>query len=138
MSLFKKLFGARSSSASAPAKPRLSQLASAGPRLRGVMFAAAAGYFGCELDGDLHANDEVWIEPSGTVRGNLRGTEFSVEGLVRGDITASGEVALKTKSRVTGNVSAGSLLLESGALFNGLLAIGGDEKSLVLNLKSKS
>jgi cytoskeletal protein CcmA (bactofilin family) len=138
MSLLKKLFKPRQKPAAPQAKARLVQLASAGPLIRGEVHAKAAGYFGCELEGDLRADEEVWVEPSGKIRGNLHGNDFSIEGDIRGDIRASGGVALKNQSQVRGDIHANSLSLETGAQFSGLLAIGGDEKSLALNLKSKS
>ena len=138
MSLLKKLFKPRKKTAAPQVKARLVQLASEGPLIRGEVHAKAAGYFGCELEGDLRADEEVWIEPSGKIRGDLHGSDFSIEGNIRGNIHASGGVALKNKSQVRGNINANSLSLETGAQFNGLLVIGGDEKSLALNLKSKS
>jgi cytoskeletal protein CcmA (bactofilin family) len=138
MSLLKKLFNPRRPAAAPQAKTRLVQLASAGSLICGEMRAKAAGYFGCELEGDLHADEEIWIEPGGKIRGDLRGSDFSIEGDIRGDIHASGAVALKTRARVRGDIHANSLSLETGAQFTGLLVIGGNEKSLALNLRSKS
>jgi cytoskeletal protein CcmA (bactofilin family) len=138
MSLLKKLFKPRPPAAAPAAKARLVQLASAGPLLRGALHTTAAGYFGGELVGDLGADEEVWVEPAGQIRGNLRGAEFHIEGGVEGDLTASGEVTLQGPARVRGNISAGALAIARGAQFDGRLAIGGDETSLALNLRYKS
>ncbi|MDR2463886.1 MAG: polymer-forming cytoskeletal protein [Verrucomicrobiales bacterium] len=138
MSLAQKLFHWRKRVVAPLVKPRFTQLTTGGVSLRGAMHTTAAGYFGCELDGDLSADNEIIIEPGGKIRGNLRGVDFSVEGGIQGDIDADGEVSLKDQSQVRGTVSAKSLLIESGANFSGTLAIGGDERSLALNLKSKA
>ncbi|MDR0534645.1 MAG: polymer-forming cytoskeletal protein [Verrucomicrobiales bacterium] len=137
MSLLKKLFKPRKKAAAPASKARLVQLASAGPLIRGELYTKAAGYFGCELEGDLRADQEVWIEPSGVIRGNLQGSEFHIEGSVQGHVTAAEAVTLTKQARVTGNINARSLSLEAGARFNGLLVIGDEEKNLSLNLKSK-
>jgi len=42
-----------------------------------------------------------------------------INGTVEGDINASKEVILGRTASVTGNVSAGALIVEEGALFNG-------------------
>ncbi|MDR1190205.1 MAG: polymer-forming cytoskeletal protein [Verrucomicrobiales bacterium] len=138
MSLLKKIFNLRRQVVAPLLKPRLTQLTTAGVSLRGTARTTAAGYFGGGLEGDLHAEGELWLEPGGHITGHLRGTAFSIEGRVLGDIEATGEVALKDHSTVRGNITAGALLVVPGARFTGLLAIGGDEHSLALNLKSKS
>jgi len=137
MSLLKKLFKPRKQAAAPASKARLVQLASAGPLIRGEVYTKAAGYFGCELEGDLHADKEVWVEPSGVIRGNLQGSDFHIEGSVKGHIGATEGVTLTKLAQVTGNINAHSLSLEAGARFNGLLAIGDEERNLSLNLKSK-
>jgi cytoskeletal protein CcmA (bactofilin family) len=139
MSLLKKLFGQRSRKSTVPpaSSEPLTQLASAGPLLRGDVHTKAAGYFGCQLEGNLYGDHEVWLEPSGKIHGNVQGTHFSIEGNIHGDINAQGNVALKAKSYVHGNIHANSLTLEAGAQFKGLLVIGDEEKNLALNLKKK-
>ncbi|MDR1145431.1 MAG: polymer-forming cytoskeletal protein [Verrucomicrobiales bacterium] len=138
MSLLGHLFKPRRAAAKSPAKARLTQLASAGPLLRGKLHAKAAGYFGGDLTGDLSADEEFWLEPGGVIRGDLRGGDFSIEGTVRGDIHASGGVALKNRSRLRGDIHAHALSIEPGAHFSGRLVIGGAAADLTLNLQSKA
>ena len=120
----------------APRK-KLGDLVSAGPKLQGNMVAKGPGIFRGELKGDLTAEQEVVIKPPGKIEGNLRGLEFSVGGAVRGDINARLGVSLLESAWVRGNISAHSFQSEPGADFNGMVAIGVEDKGPALNLKSK-
>ena len=61
------------------------------------------------------------IAPTGSAEANLRGIKITVHGKVAGDITASERLELTDTANVTGTITAPSLLLKEGAVFNGII-----------------
>lgn len=62
---------------------------------------------------------ELTIGQSARVDANLQATRVLVLGTVRGNIAASTRIELGATSNVTGNVSAGTVVLADGARFQG-------------------
>ncbi len=118
-------------------KKKLHDLVSHGPTLKGNLHTKGAGNFAGELIGDIFAEQELVIFAPAKIEGNLNGLDFSVAGMVHGNIVARLGVRLKQPARVKGNITAYSFESESGVEYNGKLVIGGTEKELALNLKSK-
>lgn len=75
------------------------------------------------IDGTIHGNvtsgAKVIVGPSGFVEGSIQGTQADVGGKVSGNISVTEAAQLRTKSNVKGNISAASLQIEAGAIFNG-------------------
>lgn len=53
------------------------------------------------------------------LEGNVDCVNIDVQGVVIGDILAAGSVSLKDTANVMGNISAASISIEPGAMFNG-------------------
>lgn len=75
------------------------------------------------IDGTIHGNvtckSKVIIGPEGLVEGAIQSAQADVAGRVVGNITVNDLAQLRTKSNVQGNITALSLQIEAGALFNG-------------------
>ena len=69
-----------------------------------------------ELHPDLLFLD---VELPAKVEGNIDCVNVDVQGMVVGDIQASGAVALKLPAKVMGNISSAVLSVEPGVVFNG-------------------
>lgn len=75
------------------------------------------------IDGTIHGNvssgAKIIVGPEGFVEGTVQGAQADVAGKVVGNITVKDLASLRAKSNVQGNITALSLQIEAGALFNG-------------------
>ncbi|HEV7331607.1 MAG TPA: polymer-forming cytoskeletal protein [Flavisolibacter sp.] len=80
------------------------------------------------IDGTIHGNvscgAKVVIGPSGFVEGNIEGAHADISGRLEGNVVAKEMVQLRTKCQVHGNVTAASLQIDAGAIFNGQSQMG--------------
>lgn len=80
------------------------------------------------IDGTIHGNvscgAKVVIGPSGFVEGNIEGAHADISGRLVGNVVAKEMVQLRTKCQVQGNVTAASLQIDAGAIFNGQSQMG--------------
>jgi cytoskeletal protein CcmA (bactofilin family) len=64
----------------------------------------------------------LFIGAGGSVAGDVRASEVTVEGLVEGSVFATGKVVVGPAGRIAGEVHCGSLEMAPGAEVQGLLA----------------
>lgn len=69
--------------------------------------------------GNVSTTAKIVVGATGFIEGNILGTQADVSGRVEGNIQVADLAQLRTKSRVEGNITAVSLQIEAGALFNG-------------------
>ncbi len=72
-----------------------------------------------EIIGNVSGNGGVILGERGSIKGNVSLEEVIVYGRIEGDIIAK-SVELKSGSRVDGNIRAEELLIEKGAVYNGV------------------
>lgn len=76
-----------------------------------------------KIEGSLHANDSssavLTISDKGVVNGEIQAPHVIVNGVVKGDITASERLELAGKARIEGNVYYKLLEMAAGAQING-------------------
>jgi cytoskeletal protein CcmA (bactofilin family) len=65
------------------------------------------------------------VAPTGTAEANVQGSKITVHGKVAGDIAATEKVELTETANVTGTITAPSLVLQDGAMFNGIIDMSG-------------
>jgi cytoskeletal protein CcmA (bactofilin family) len=61
------------------------------------------------------------IAPAGKAEATLDGSTITVHGTVSGDLSASQKLELTDTAHVSGTISAPSLVLREGAMFNGII-----------------
>ena len=72
------------------------------------------------LSGTISSGDGTLIvSTNGLVEANVAVAVAKIYGTVRGDVTATGMIELGRTARVTGNIRTPSLVIESGAVFDG-------------------
>jgi len=74
--------------------------------------------------GEVLTRGRIIVGPRGQVKANLSGTEVIVEGSVEGDVKAVDKLYLGKNGKLSGNVAAGSLVMEEGAILRGKVTIG--------------
>ena len=80
----------------------------------------------------------VTIGPEGRVKANLAGRMVTVEGEVDGDIRGLEQVALRSTSKVTGDIVAPRVVLEDGATFLGSIDMSGNKSAPAVPEKKTS
>ena len=80
------------------------------------------------IDGTIHGNvssgAKVVIGPSGFVEGNIDGINADISGRLTGNVVAKEVVQLRNAANVQGNITAASLQIDAGAVFNGQSQMG--------------
>ncbi len=71
----------------------------------------------------------VTVGPEGRVKANLKGRMVTIEGEVDGDVRGQEQVALRSDSKVTGDIVAPRVVLEDGATFLGSIDMSGKTPS---------
>jgi cytoskeletal protein CcmA (bactofilin family) len=65
------------------------------------------------------------VAQTGMAEANVQGTKVTVHGKVSGDITVTETVELSETANVSGTITAPSLVLKEGAIFNGMIDMSG-------------
>ena len=69
--------------------------------------------------GEISSENTLIIGESGEIEATIRSNTVAISGSVEGDVHAARKVVLHKTARVTGNVTAPSLIVEEGAVING-------------------
>ena len=59
------------------------------------------------------------VKPNGELLADVNATQIFIEGLVKGDLSATVSVTIREGGEVTGNIIAPSIAINDGATFNG-------------------
>lgn len=78
------------------------------------------------VQGDVRAGKAVVVGKEGLVEGDIFTQDAVVAGTVRGVLRAESRLELQATSRIEGEVIAGRIQLEEGAVLNGSVQMGQD------------
>ena len=70
-------------------------------------------------------NHSLMIGPTASVTADLKANEVTISGQLKGNVTGSGRVELKSTSKVEGNINAPKFVMEDGATLSGKVDTGG-------------
>lgn len=79
---------------------------------------------GGRFEGEIFTNDILIIEDSGFVSGNVLADVVIVSGKVVGDINAKNKIEIYKPAMIKGNLSAPSISMEEGVVFDGNTKMG--------------
>jgi len=79
---------------------------------------------GGNFEGEIFTNDILIIEDSGFVSGNILADVVIVSGKVVGDINAKNKIEIYKPAMIKGNLSAPSISMEEGVVFDGTTKMG--------------
>ncbi|SHF57172.1 Polymer-forming protein [Mariniphaga anaerophila] len=77
-----------------------------------------------ELNGNINAKGRLVIGPKGKVEGEINCSNIEVSGYIKGKVTVSELLTMKSSARIYGDVVAGKLSVEPGSLFTGTCTMG--------------
>jgi len=128
-----------SSSPSPPASSRRPVSASNEPAtigrsitIRGDVTGDEDLYIQGRIEGTIDLKQHnVTVGPEGRVKANMKGRMVTIEGEVDGNVTGQEQVALRSASKVNGDIVAPRVVLEDGASFLGSIDMSGKSASAV-------
>ena len=83
-----------------------------------------------KLKGSLATEHDATIGDQAEVEANINANNAYVAGKVTGNIEAGGRVELSQSAQVNGNITATTISIESGAVFNGQCLTRGSDKKI--------
>jgi cytoskeletal protein CcmA (bactofilin family) len=73
-----------------------------------------------KLSGQIDARSLLVIDEGAVVEADIKTSALVIRGTVKGNVTASERVEVTVTGKLTGNVRAPEILMETGCVFNGL------------------
>jgi cytoskeletal protein CcmA (bactofilin family) len=101
----------------------------AGCQLSGKLHFRESVQIDGRIEGQIDADKNVVIGPSGYVHANIKCESIVIAGTVEGDVHARRKITFQKGARVTGQLKAGGIVVDEGAKFKGSIAIGDEEEA---------
>jgi cytoskeletal protein CcmA (bactofilin family) len=97
-----------------------------GPSLviRGDLVASGGFRIDGTVEGNVESKAAIVVGESGTVRGDLSGTDVVVAGQILGNVSCTGHLEILAKGRIEGDIDAKSVRIETGGVFRGTSRMG--------------
>ncbi|MDH5763232.1 MAG: polymer-forming cytoskeletal protein [Nitrospinota bacterium] len=90
-----------------------------------------------KMDGEIHTDDTLIIGENGTLEADITAGTVICRGKIKGSIRASKRIEIHANSEVIGEISAPSLLVETGAIFDGTCNMTGKEGKILKLVKAE-
>ncbi|MEZ4761861.1 MAG: polymer-forming cytoskeletal protein [Calditrichia bacterium] len=107
----------------------------AGTFLEGTIETKGSVQINGKLKGLIKAGDEVRVGRSGEIFGEIYAKNARIAGKVEGNIYIEERLTLEDTSSLNGNLSAGKLIIDEGAFFNGHADMSGNKLKALTNGK---
>ena len=95
----------------------------AGSKISGTLSFETAARIDGHVDGEIDAKDSLTIGESAVVEAQIKADSVVVAGKVSGDIVAVHRIEIRPSAKVLGNITAPTLVIHEGALFEGHCAM---------------
>ena len=102
---------------------------SEGTKIKGDVIANGDIRIDGELLGNISAKSKLVIGPKGKIEGQIICNNIEISGNVKGKITATDLINMKSTSQIVGDIVAGKLSIEPGATFSGSCVMNGTNTS---------
>jgi cytoskeletal protein CcmA (bactofilin family) len=79
-----------------------------------------------QVEGEISAQDTLVIGESAVVNAQVTGSAVIIHGRVTGDVTARKRLEIRAPGKLFGNISAPSLVIHEGVVFEGHCTMGGE------------
>jgi cytoskeletal protein CcmA (bactofilin family) len=90
-----------------------------GAKLEGTVVSAGSLRIDGQVKGQVNADGDVMLSPQSAVEADIRAQNVSVAGRFKGAIVVKGKAEISRGGRVDGNITAKTLVVEEGAIFQG-------------------
>ncbi|HVN28240.1 MAG TPA: polymer-forming cytoskeletal protein [Candidatus Binataceae bacterium] len=95
----------------------------AGSRISGKLSFETPARIDGQVDGEVNAKDSLTIGESAVVAAQIKADSVIVAGKVSGDIVAVRRIEIRPSAKVLGNITAPTLVINEGAIFEGHCAM---------------
>ena len=95
----------------------------AGSRISGKLNFETPARIDGHVEGEINAKDSLTIGESAVVAAQIKADSVIVAGKVSGDIVAAHRIEIRPSAKVLGNITAPTLVINEGALFEGHCAM---------------
>jgi cytoskeletal protein CcmA (bactofilin family) len=95
----------------------------AGSRISGKLSFETPARIDGQVEGEINAKDSLTIGESAVVAAQIKADSVVVAGKVSGDIVATHRIEIRPSAKVLGNITAPTLVINEGALFEGHCAM---------------
>jgi cytoskeletal protein CcmA (bactofilin family) len=102
---------------------------SEGTKIKGDVIANGDIRIDGELLGNISAKGKLVIGPKGRIEGQIICSNIEVSGYIKGKVTGSELITMKSTSQIIGDIIAGKLSIEPGAMFSGSCMMNGSNPS---------
>jgi cytoskeletal protein CcmA (bactofilin family) len=82
-----------------------------------------------QFRGEIASQNTLIVGETGEIMATVRSREVIISGAVSGNVYASDRLVLHKTARVEGDVEAGTIAIEEGAILNGKITMGGSRPS---------
>jgi cytoskeletal protein CcmA (bactofilin family) len=89
--------------------------------INGSVMGDASGRIEGVIMGDVSVHGKVIISHTGVIEGNVSGSDVIVQGLVKGNITATNYIQVEPQGQVWGSISSLSIFVDTQATIKGLI-----------------
>ena len=96
----------------------------AGTYLEGSVETKGSLQINGKVKGMVKAADEVRVGRSGEIIGQIYAKNARIAGKIQGDVFIDQKLTLEETSTLSGNLTAGKLIIDEGAFFNGKSEMG--------------
>jgi len=110
---------------------------SEGTSIKGDINASGDTRIDGELIGNITSKGKLVVGPKGKIAGEIKCNNVEVSGFIKGKVTITELLIMKASSKIEGDIVAGKLSVEPGAIFTGSCAMGGSNTA-VSNEKEKN
>lgn len=90
-----------------------------GTNLTGEIHAEGTLRIDGKIEGEIKAGGDVVVGEKGQVVANIEARNLTVGGLIRGNVTLTGELHLLPTGRLIGDAKVKGLIVDEGAVFKG-------------------
>jgi len=91
-----------------------------GTALEGKLECEAGIRIEGEFRGEIACKGDVIVGESGIARSTIEARDVTVAGKVYGEVKTSGRLTVTASGEIHGNIDAGTLVIQDGAVLNGL------------------
>jgi cytoskeletal protein CcmA (bactofilin family) len=110
----------------------------AGAKLEGTIVSAGSLRVDGHVKGNIQADGDVMLSPQSSVEADIRAENLSVAGRFHGSIVVKGRAELARGGRIDGNITAKSLVIQEGGIFNGQSIMDQQAAAPVANAKAQT
>jgi len=100
---------------------------SEGTKIKGDVIANGDIRIDGELLGNISAKSKLVIGPKGKIEGQVICNNIEISGYIKGKVTATELINMKSTSQIIGDIIAGKLSIEPGAMFSGSCVMNGSK-----------